>query len=107
MAEGTASGKHVLIVEDQEVEREGLAAILQREGYTVALALDADGALAYLRANPGPTAVVLDMMLKGRDGWQFLAERQRDPALARVPVVITTAVRVASPEWARSLGAQA
>jgi CheY-like chemotaxis protein len=47
------------------------------------------------------------MMLKGRDGWQFLAERQRDPALARVPVVITTAVRVASSEWARSLGAQA
>jgi CheY-like chemotaxis protein len=107
MADGAAVGKTVLVVEDNEVEREGLAVILSDAGYTVATALDADGAVASLRTHPETAAVILDMMLEGRDGWDFLRRRPSDPALARVPVVIMTGLRVASREWAESLGAKA
>ena len=107
MPDAAPTNKAVLLVEDNEVEREGMAFILRHEGYTVATALDADGAVAFLRAHPETAVVLLDMLLPGKDGWRFLAERRTDPALAAVPVVITTAIRVASPEWARSLGAQA
>jgi CheY-like chemotaxis protein len=45
------------------------------------------------------------MMLPDMDGWQFMQARMRDAALAGIPVVVTTALGVSSPEWAASLGA--
>jgi CheY-like chemotaxis protein len=107
MADGTATGRPVLVVEDHEVEREGMVFILEREGYTVGAAQDADGATAFLRSHPETCVVLLDMMLPGRDGWAFLRDRLNDPALARVPALILTSLRVASQEWAQSLGAEA
>jgi putative two-component system response regulator len=99
------TGKTILVVEDNQVEREGLAAILLSEGYAVATAVDGAQALDVLRAAAAPCLVLLDMMLPNADGWHFLAERDRDPGLAAVPVLITTGLSVASPEWAKGLGA--
>jgi sigma-B regulation protein RsbU (phosphoserine phosphatase) len=107
MATERPAGKPVLIVEDNEVERVGLATILRREGYAVATAADGASALTLLRAGTDPCLILLDMLLPGKDGWDFLTERKRDPELAAVPVIITTALGVASPEWAHSLGAAA
>ena len=45
----------------------------------------------------GAGLVLLTMLLPGRDGWDFLSERRRDPALAAVPVIITTKLGVATP----------
>jgi CheY-like chemotaxis protein len=106
MAEGTA-GRTVLVVEDNEVEREGLTVILQREGYTVAAAEDGAQALALLRSDGRADLILLDMMLHGQDGWSFLKERQQDPALAAVPVIIVTGLDAANLEWGKSLGARA
>jgi CheY-like chemotaxis protein len=39
------------------------------------------------------------------DGWWFFEQRQRFPALASVPVIITTALTIASREWATAMGA--
>jgi two-component system, chemotaxis family, chemotaxis protein CheY len=106
MASHAGNGKTVLVVEDNAVEREGLLAILAREGYRVAVAVNSEGALAFLRDNPPPALVLLDMLAPGgMDGWHFFDERAQDPALLAVPVVITTGVRIAGDEWARSLGA--
>jgi CheY-like chemotaxis protein len=65
--------------------------LFQAAGHTTAWAADGARALAYLRANPAPRLVLLDLMMPDFDGWQFLADRHKDPALAAVPVVVLTA----------------
>src|SRR5439155_10806734 len=105
MTAGEATGPTLLIVEDNEITRAGLATVLQREGYSVVTAQDGKEALESLVHGPTPDLILLDMLLPGVDGWQFLNRRRPDPALASVPVVITTALGIASPEWATSLGA--
>jgi CheY-like chemotaxis protein len=97
--------KLILVVEDNEVIREGLAVVLRRFGCQVALASEGGEALALLHGGLRPHLILLDMLTPGLDGWGFLDQRRRDPALARIPVVINTALGVASPEWAAALGA--
>jgi CheY-like chemotaxis protein len=81
----------VLIVEDNEATREALALLLQIGGYTTAEAADGREALAYLRSHEPPRLVLLDLMMPVMDGWEFLRERRKDPALAAIPVVLFTA----------------
>jgi CheY-like chemotaxis protein len=100
------AGKTILIVEDNVIQREGLAFVLREEGYAVLTAADADEGLSWLRSEPAPDLVLLDMLVsKGHDGWFFLGQRQQIPAAAVVPVIITTGVGNASDEWAVALGA--
>jgi CheY-like chemotaxis protein len=99
------SGLTLLVVDDNEITREGLAAVLRREGCTVVLAGDGEQALACLRSGLVPDLILLDMMMPRVDGWAFLAERRRHPAAVAVPVVILTGLSIANAEWASSLGA--
>src|SRR4051812_42834831 len=98
--------KTILVVEDEVVQREGLATILRQHGYNVVTAPNADEGLAVLRSAP-PDLVLLDMILPpgGHDGWHLLNERKRDPVLATIPVALTTGIGNASDEWAAGLGA--
>jgi CheY-like chemotaxis protein len=93
--------KTLLVVEDNEVAREGLAVILRREGYAVALAADGQQGLDYLAANPAPDLILLDMLMPVLDDWRFL-ELLR-PRADRVPVIVTTGT-VFSREWAAEHG---
>jgi CheY-like chemotaxis protein len=88
-------------VEDNEVEREGLAAILRREGYAVALAAEGRQALDLLRQSPPPDLILLDMLMPVMDGWAFLEELRRlgPPA----PVVVMSPAALTR-EWARDHG---
>ena len=95
----------ILIVEDNEVQREGLAVVLRKEGYTVIAAVGGGDAVAIVERVATPDLILLDMMIPPPDGWRFLALRKKNPALAAAPVVIMTALGVASEEWASSLGA--
>lgn len=81
----------ILIVEDDFDVRDSLADILEDEGFTVATASDGEYALAYLRDNPAPALIVLDWMMPRCDGAQFRERQQRDPALAKIPVLLLTA----------------
>jgi CheY-like chemotaxis protein len=81
----------VLIVEDNEATRESLALLLQAGGYTTAEAANGREALAYLQSHEPPRLVLLDLMMPVMDGWEFLRQRRKDPALASVPVVLFTA----------------
>jgi two-component system chemotaxis response regulator CheY len=99
--------KTILIVDGNEVEREGLAVVLARRGYGVAQAENGQAALDYLKANPKPDVIVTDMMMPVMDGWTFLTRRQKLTAIAAIPTIILTGLGVASQEWARSIGAVA
>ncbi len=98
----------VLVVEDDPLQREGLARVLEREGYAVAVAASPGAALALLEGPHAPDLVLLDMLhprSQDGDGWHFLYRRQQSPDLQAIPVVIVTALGNASAEWAASLGA--
>lgn len=101
------TGKTVLIIEDDSIQREMLATKLRQRGFTVESAPEGNQALNQLSSGLVPDLILLDMLLPygERDGWWFLKERQRIPALAAVPVVIMTSLSVACPAWAVSLGA--
>jgi CheY-like chemotaxis protein len=81
----------VLLVEDDVATRAALVMMFQREGYATSAVSDGRSALAYLRSHPAPQVILLDLRMPVMDGWQFLIERQKEPALAAVPVVVFTA----------------
>jgi two-component system, chemotaxis family, chemotaxis protein CheY len=99
--------KSLLVVDDNAVLREGLAAVLRKEGYTVAVAADGADAIAHLANEPGTDLVLLDMMMPppALDGWRFLELRKQNSKLAAIAVLVITGLDIASPEWTASLGA--
>ena len=101
------SEKTILIVEDNEIQREGLAVVLRKAGYTVLAAVGGGDAVAILGRVATPDLILLDMTIPPPDGWRIMAKRKRTPALASVPVIIVTGLGAAHEEWAQSLGARA
>jgi two-component system response regulator MprA len=83
----------ILVVDDDSIQREGLRAVLDREGYAVTLTAGPAEALDRLFTGPAPDLILLAMLFP------------RVPDGDAVPVVLTTAVGK-GPEWAASLGAQ-
>ncbi len=78
----------ILVVDDEEIMREILDALLSREGYEVRLASSGDEALAIARAVPVDAAVV-DVMMPGMDGLATLDEiKKLDDD---IPVIMITA----------------
>jgi CheY-like chemotaxis protein len=81
----------VLVIDDDPAVRGCLTHLLEREGRTVATACDGRQALDYLRSNPPPRLILLDLTMPAMDGREFLIRRQQVPALREVPVVAFSA----------------
>lgn len=81
----------VLVVDDEPMVRETLGQVLSDEGYVVDLAVDGESALERVHA-ARPDAILLDLMMPGMNGRQFLQALRDVPAYANVPVLIMTAV---------------
>ena len=81
----------VLVVDDEPMVRETLGQVLCDEGYVVDLAVDGATALDRVHA-ARPDAILLDLMMPGMNGRQFLQALRDVPAYANVPVLIMTAV---------------
>lgn len=80
----------VLIVEDEQHLADGLRFNLEAEGYEVEIACDGETALELLARLPAAfDAVVLDVMLPGKDGFEVAAELRR--AGQFVPILMLTA----------------
>jgi CheY-like chemotaxis protein len=86
----------VLVVEDNPIERKGVAAVLGQEGYDAVVAANGKEALERLRSKPTPDAMLLDMMMSELDGWQLLKLLRQYPALLAVPVIIVTGLGIAN-----------
>jgi CheY-like chemotaxis protein len=81
----------VLIVDDNEITRYALRAVLLTKGYRVAEAASGTEALDYLRAGGEAAAIILDLAMPDMSGYEVHGELKRDPALATIPVIIFSA----------------
>ncbi len=88
---GAGKGGRVLVVDDEPMVRDTLGQVLVDEGYIVDTAVDGDDALDRVHA-ARPDAILLDLMMPGMNGRQFLQALRNEPAYAHVPVLIMTAV---------------
>jgi CheY-like chemotaxis protein len=84
-------GANVLIVDDDADGVDALRYLLESHGYRVDSAGNGRDALDYLREGRRPCVVILDLAMPVMNGWQFLAARERDEALASIPVIVVTA----------------
>jgi two-component system cell cycle response regulator DivK len=80
----------ILLVEDNEMNRDMLSRRLQRRGYEVVTAVDGESGLA-LTKSESPALVLLDMSLPGIDGWEATRQLKADPATRAIPVIALTA----------------
>jgi len=81
----------VLVVDDEPMVRDTLGQMLSDEGYVVDVAIDGESALDRVHAAK-PDAILLDLMMPGMNGRQFLQTLRNDPSYAKVPVLVMTAV---------------
>ena len=79
-----------MVIEDEKEIRELVRYNLERAGYRVATASDGEQALTDLFASR-PDAVVLDLMLPGRNGLEVLAEIREEASTRDLPVLLLTA----------------
>ena len=80
------AGATILLVEDNEMNRDMLSRRLEKKGYRVVTA--GDGAEAVERARAAvPDLVLMDMGLPVLDGWEATRQLRADPATRRVPVI--------------------
>jgi signal transduction histidine kinase/DNA-binding response OmpR family regulator len=81
----------VLVVDDSEDVRAVVRATVEKAGLKTVEAENGKIALDWLKTNPAPALVLLDLMMPVMDGFAFLDEVKEVPALARVPIVVLTA----------------
>ena len=80
----------VLIVEDNEMNRDMLSRRLERRGFEVVVAVDGAEGVA-LAKTTAPDIVLMDMSLPVMNGWEATRAIKSDPATAGIPVIALTA----------------
>jgi CheY-like chemotaxis protein len=80
----------ILVVDDDLDILEWTSIVLKSAGYGVLTATDGKAALDRLRDGATPSLILLDLMMPGMNGWQFLDELHREPSLTTIPVVIVS-----------------
>jgi CheY-like chemotaxis protein len=80
----------ILLVEDNEMNRDMLSRRLQRKGYEVSIAIDGEQGVAMARAEQ-PDLILMDMSLPVLDGWEATRAIKANPTTSTVPVIALTA----------------
>ena len=80
----------ILLVEDNEMNRDMLLRRLQRKGYEVVFAVDGNEGLAKARAER-PALILMDMSLPVLDGWEATRQLKTDEATKNIPIIALTA----------------
>lgn len=80
----------ILLVEDNEMNRDMLSRRLIRKGHEVLIAVDGEQGVA-MAASESPDIVLMDMSLPVLDGWEATRRIKADAALAGLPVIALTA----------------
>jgi CheY-like chemotaxis protein len=82
--------RRILLVEDNEMNRDMLSRRLQRRGFDVSMAVDGVEGIAKARAG-GFDLILMDMSLPTVDGWEATRQLRRHPETSGVPIIALTA----------------
>ena len=80
----------VLLVEDNELNRDMLSRRLERKGYTVNMAVDGEAGVA-MSISACPHIILMDMSLPIIDGWEAARRIKNNPATKHIPLIALTA----------------
>jgi CheY-like chemotaxis protein len=80
----------ILLVEDNEFNRDMLSRRLMRRGYEVDMAADGKEGLQ-IAASSRPDLILLDLSLPEIDGWEVLRRLKQNPTMHHIPVMALTA----------------
>jgi CheY-like chemotaxis protein len=80
----------LLLVEDNEMNRDMLSRRLMRKGYEVVIAVDGNEGLEKAR-NVAPDLILMDMSLPVLDGWEATRQLKADDATKAIPIIALTA----------------
>ena len=79
----------ILLVEDNEMNRDMLSRRLEKRGYTLTLAVDGGQGVALAKSEL-PDLILMDMSLPVLDGWDATRQVKADPATKGIPVIVCT-----------------
>jgi CheY-like chemotaxis protein len=88
---------HILLVDDDEDILCNLSDLFQDAGYQTFMAGNGAEALQVLKAFT-VAGIILDLMMPVMNGWEFLEEKKKDPAIAGIPVIIVSAYADSVPD---------
>ena len=80
----------ILLVEDNEMNRDMLSRRLQKQGYEVVIAVDGEEGVAKAQTE-APALVLMDMSLPGVDGWEATRRLKASPKTQKIPDIALTA----------------
>ena len=80
----------ILLVEDNDDNRDMLSRRLIRKGYEVVLAADGEQGIAVARSER-PALILMDMSLPVLNGWEATRQLKADPGMSAIPVIALTA----------------
>ena len=84
------SGK-ILIVDDSDTNLFLLQGLLEDEGYSVTVTGNPKEGLAYIEKGHNVVLILLDIMMPGMDGFEFLEQLSERNKLSEIPVIMVTA----------------
>ena len=85
----------ILLVEDNEMNRDMLSRRLEKRGYNVVLAVDGAAGIAQAKAEK-PDLILMDMSLPVIDGWEATKQIRADAEIAATPIIALTAHAMSS-----------
>jgi CheY-like chemotaxis protein len=80
----------ILLVEDNEMNRDMLSRRLLKKGFEVVMAMDGEQALEIARVQ-APDLILMDISLPGLDGWEATRRLKARPETQAIPIIALTA----------------
>ncbi len=80
----------ILLVEDNEMNRDMLSRRLERKGFEVVIAVDGKAGVE-MASTTSPDIILMDLSLPVMDGWEATRQIKADPATQGIPVIALTA----------------
>ena len=87
----------ILLVEDNEMNRDMLSRRLERKGFSVIIAIDGQAGIN-MATSESPDLILMDLSLPVIDGWEATRQIKANPATQSIPVIALTAHAMAGDE---------
>lgn len=84
--------KTILIIDDEDLNFFSLAAVLKSRGYQCISANNTAEAFSALKTNPEVSAILMDIMMPGIDGYEATHALKADDRYSHIPIIVLTAL---------------